>query len=533
MLRRTPAKKTAPKKPVKKPVTRRTTPAPPVLPMDGSDDEDAPIRVPSRSDSPERSDGEEGREGSGDDMSDGPPPSGKVRRDTEEPPDDGEEAEESDAADEGGLADAENEEDEDLPGVLNVLTAYQEGYDGFQDRLDRQDPLAQGMLDAWEVDDVTGPKGLRAWMLNIHGITPAVTAPELLMAVDDLPDKTDPEVWRVLGDMAGLEKEDPAPEDVLARTVVAQVMDGDEAVRKQIVGFYEDEGLDFENYELAFAREGGLAIFGDPTTDQPLLATLGYNGGSTRTLTETQLKAVHGDLKPGVVGKWTKAEKSAQHSLDRLAWVMANLKSSRECVAVVTAMQREIRLFANTTDARMGPDFHGLLAAAEADRAEAQRMIAELYQTMVDTNLEQRLVKGADIPRSILRQAERRLRKTVEFLHKIHGSWEELRVYVHGAAYKGAPTRRCTPRPGPVTSSSAAGTTRWARMTAPPTPTPRRTPTSRPVMRTPTWKGWRAPLRSGRRLRSGPGCSAVCRRRPSPSASRSSAASSAGSWSRR
>ncbi|WP_061293872.1 hypothetical protein [Herbidospora cretacea] len=302
----------------------------------------------------------------------------------------------------------------------------EDGLEVFRSRLRKKHPTARRLVKAWGVKDVGPGKGLQAWYKNVHGISPATTAPELLTAVGDLSEKDDEDVWNAFGVLLGHD-DDPTPDKILASTVVGHVMDGDEEVEKEIQGFYEETGRDFGDYDKEFSRHAGLKIFGDPETDRPALSQVRLNT-TIEDHTRKQLSVVLGKQEAGA-----EIDTPEQRQLDRLAWVLANLKASRECVAVVQVMSNDIRLFANRPDARLTRDFQRLFEAATAGAEEAEELINQLFRDMAGQKLEQRIKSGQRIDGAVLKAAERRLRKTLVFLADLDRQWDDLRVLAHTA----------------------------------------------------------------------------------------------------
>ncbi|NAS20883.1 hypothetical protein GT755_04185 [Herbidospora sp. NEAU-GS84] len=211
--------------------------------------------------------------------------------------------------------------------------------------------------------------------------------------------------------------------------VVKHVLDGDPFVRQDIEQFFVAIGEDVGLYDLELARLGGLALLGDPATDQPRKAPTRQNT-NIRQATAARLRKIKKELVAGV-----RVNTAEQRSLDRLAWVLANLKASRECVAVVTLLENEIRLFANAADAGLGADFKRLFDLAMEGRREAADDISAMFDEMVAQKMEVRRLKNGKLPPDVLRRGERRLRKTLDYLASLEKQWDDLRVMTHEAAH--------------------------------------------------------------------------------------------------
>ncbi|WP_062432959.1 hypothetical protein [Herbidospora daliensis] len=319
----------------------------------------------------------------------------------------------------------ETDDDDPVP-ILDL--ARTEGFEVFQQRVDEGDEVAQGLLAEWGVDDLATEKGFRAWFGNVHGVSEGTTPAELLTALDDVPEKDDDGVWKSLARLLGFSPDTASAEKIIAGTVVRHVMDADEEVRGQIEEFFDALGKDLDDYDLELARQGGVAIFGDPAADKPKVAATRLNDGVRRDTAE-RLRSI----KDGMVSKVV-VDTPEQRSLDRLAWVLANLKAGRECVAVVTMLENEIRLFANSADAGLGADFKRLFDAAVKGQRQAADDISAMFDEMVGQKLEVRVVKDGKLPPDVLRRGERRLRKTLDFLASLEKDWDDLRVLTHQAA---------------------------------------------------------------------------------------------------
>ncbi|GAB1817770.1 hypothetical protein [Herbidospora sp. RD11066] len=323
-----------------------------------------------------------------------------------------------------------NDEDEEFEEPLPLLDlARTEGFETFAERINEDDELARSLKDQWGVDDLNSEKGYQAWLREVHGVGRATTPGELLKALEDVPHQDDPTaVWKAVARLMGFAPNTASAEKILAGTVVSHLMDADEAVRGQIEEFFGALGEDLDAYDLELAREGGLALFGDPATDEPVVART-VQKDRIRAATATRLRQIKDGLVSGV-----RVDTAEQRSLDRLAWVLANLKASRECVAVVTMLENEIRLFANSADARLGPDFKRLFDAAMAGQRRASKEISAMFDEMVGQKLEVRVVQKDGLPADVLRRGERRLRKTLNYLASLEKEWDDLRVMTHEAA---------------------------------------------------------------------------------------------------
>ncbi|GLX93093.1 hypothetical protein [Herbidospora sp. NBRC 101105] len=249
-----------------------------------------------------------------------------------------------------------------------------------------------------------------------------------MRALDSVPYKDDGAVWTALSRLLGFPPDTVLPEKILAEMVIEHVLDGDPFVRQEIEQFFVAIGEDVGLYDLELARLGGLALLGDPATDQPRKASTRQNAG-IRQATAARLRKIKNELVAGV-----RVNTAEQRSLDRLAWVLANLKASRGCVAVVTMLENEIRLFANSADAGLGADFKRPFDLAMEGRRAAADDIGAMFDEMVGQKMEVRKLKDGKLPPDVLRRGERRLRKTLDYLASLEKQWDDLRVMTHEAA---------------------------------------------------------------------------------------------------
>ncbi|WP_030453024.1 hypothetical protein [Herbidospora cretacea] len=211
---------------------------------------------------------------------------------------------------------------------------------------------------------------LGAWLRDAGGVTAASTSGELLAAIATVPRADHPAAWRALGSLLGHLPGESTPETVLARTVVAHVMDGDAEADREIAGYYEQTGGDVERYREEFARQGGVFLLGGADAGPRDLAEV-------EDLVERQLAG--------------KAETS---------WALSHLRSGRNCVSLARLVPVDPRLFSG--------DVAALLDRAVASAAEAER----------------RLDGRCDDPAS-------RDPELVADLASLERAWAQLRVLVH------------------------------------------------------------------------------------------------------
>ncbi|WP_030453023.1 nucleic acid/nucleotide deaminase domain-containing protein [Herbidospora cretacea] len=335
----------------------------------------------------------------------------------------------------GGKTIARRREDEDETAEETAALTTQDvrrgGYTRFSGLVRRGDEPARRLLKQWKVADVTGEAGLRQWFANVRGITPASDASAVLEAVGDIPAKTAAKAWRALAAVVGHPKLD-TPEKLLPRLVYDHLQDGDVEVDAQIEAFYRGRKKDLAEYRREYRKMGGMALLGDPGVLGFGAAGPGADNEAIEKRTFARLRELRTPTRE--LGPLKEMDTREQHRWDRLAWVLANLKSARTCVAVLGMLEGEIRLFANKPDTALAGDFHKLLQAGLAGAGEADTEIRELYQSLKDQGLG---LQGAPMTTKHLKTAERRLRKTMAFLAALEKRWGELNVMAHTKKPKG------------------------------------------------------------------------------------------------
>ncbi|GAA0985501.1 hypothetical protein GCM10009555_061040 [Acrocarpospora macrocephala] len=275
------------------------------------------------------------------------------------------------------------------------------------------------------VNDFQSSEGLRAWFEKVEGLTAASTAPELLRAMEDVDPQLTDVAWKCMAEILGFEES--RAEDVLARTAVEHAADGDTELQRQIAEYCAKAGLDHERYLRSYGDFGGLMLFGDATKQEVSLAPGREASIILERSLQAHMKALHAEFKQRTVVN------EHNHHYDRIAWILASLKSARECVALITDMGQEIRFFANKPDMDLGVDFIRLLNAAINGSDTCTDGVEKLFREMADQNLGRRLKEGERLSKADLKSAERRLRKTLDLLHHNHEEWSALRVLVHNA----------------------------------------------------------------------------------------------------
>nr|WP_062339391.1 nucleic acid/nucleotide deaminase domain-containing protein [Herbidospora sakaeratensis] len=296
------------------------------------------------------------------------------------------------------------------------------GYTLFATALRKKVNWAVKMAAALGIDG--GPKSLRRWLEQVGGLHPASTVPEVIEALASVDAPVPARAWQEIAAILG--HTDATAEKVLARIAVEHATDGDADLQGAIADFCAQAGLDHAAYLTAYGRLGGLNLFGAAATDK-VTTTLGTPITSRLgDALSSHLSKLHGPFASPVVAR------GGNNDLDRLAWVLANMKSARQCVALITVFGQEIRLFANQPDAKLGADFLKLLNLAEADAQAVTTQVEKLFNELAGQKLGQR--KSERISDDVLHKAERRLRKTIRFLGANYDTWADLRVRAHTAA---------------------------------------------------------------------------------------------------
>ncbi|MFI6323787.1 hypothetical protein ACIBG8_40105 [Nonomuraea sp. NPDC050556] len=285
----------------------------------------------------------------------------------------------------------------------------------------------------------TVTKGNADYLKIAGGLTVASTPEEILMAAWAHPDAGDPQLWAEIGKKLAIM---PGTwSEILGRTAHVGAKFADTKLRKSIRTFCREFGLNFADYENALTSEGYTLLGpGWTAVDEPgPTVALGSPADAVRNLVVKQLEKRHeaakgGKLTPDEIGVREMEDDPDQRALDRLAWVLANLKVSRECVAVAKLQSAELRLFANVPDKEMEADFQSMLTAATEGVDEAEELTKSLFDQLTDRKNR----TGDDLKEINLRDAERRLRKTLTFLQELSGQWQRMRVIAHTTQFSGA-----------------------------------------------------------------------------------------------
>lgn len=267
-------------------------------------------------------------------------------------------------------------------------------------------------------------------------LTVASSPEEILLAAWNHPDPTDPKLWAAIGKKLAIM---PGTwSEILGRTAHRKAKFADKGLRQSIRTFCTEHGLDFADYENALTSEG-YTLLGPGWYDEGLglAVATGNPKDSVRNLVVAQLENRHKAAKAGKmtadeIGVIQKSDDPAQRALDRLAWVVANLRSTRQCVAVAKLQSEELRLFANVPDRDMEADFQSLLNAATEGVDKADQLTKALFDQLVN-----RKDRKGDLTEMDVRDTERRLRKTLTYLQQLSDQWQNMRVIAHTKTFSG------------------------------------------------------------------------------------------------
>lgn len=293
---------------------------------------------------------------------------------------------------------------------------------------------------------------MRAWLKSSDLLDAASGPEEILATALKHPTPADPALWAAIAEVVGVI---PGTwNEVLAR---ATLMDGSimsVPLQKKIKAFCTKHKLDHSLYQGSL-RGDGYTLFGLGEAEMGMRIAPSSFVDRIHRLTEARLKDRHTSAREGeLTGRTMKlreVDDSEQHALDRLAWILATLRSSRECVAVAKLASRELRLFANVSDPQMIKDFQTLMDAATASVGDLDQLTKALYERMAD-----RTKRGKELDAWDLRQMERRLRKTLNYLQVLSGQWQDMRVIAHNSQFTGGPKDGGTQK---VHAETQAGTT--------------------------------------------------------------------------
>ncbi len=309
--------------------------------------------------------------------------------------------------------------------------------------------IALSLLDQQEFDEVvsnfppaqqtpldrTARNSYRAWLAN-KPLNPGARTSAILKVAMEAEHPTDPELWAMIGEKLQIYPATWA--EILGRSSLQHLGNFSNTTAITVEQFCEKNKLDIAEYHAAMNSKG-YTVFGTGTEDDREIAGSDHNAKIielTRSLLGKRLdamKKVRDSKTSGVVHEGS----SRQRSLDRLAWVMNELKTTRECVAVAKLASDELRLFANVPDNQMMSHFIQLMRTAIGDVANTEAEIKAMFDILSSNKPRGK----AEWSQTQLRQMERRLRKTLVFLNTLNTECTNLRVIAHTKQYTGPPNK--------------------------------------------------------------------------------------------
>lgn len=295
-------------------------------------------------------------------------------------------------------------------------------------------PHAQEIKTVLGVDDLLTIEGMTAWLTRMKGISAGSWADDVLAATEALPLSVREMAGVALADIFGIEN--GSWNEVLAAAMVDRLGTYDTTTNDAVIEMIEATGGDMEEFERALGRR---ALFGSPSAPftAPERGTDAKIVAATRNQISELIKRERRDTLQTVKDRRAlPADLKRQRALDRVAWVLVNLKTTRECVAVAVSKLEDVHLFANNPDVDMSADFLRLITAANGDAADVLQQTSTLYDELVAGGLEVRT--GAIKPEQYAK-AERRLKKTVAFLSQMEREWKNLQVTAHVGDYEALP----------------------------------------------------------------------------------------------
>lgn len=262
------------------------------------------------------------------------------------------------------------------------------------------------------------------------------------------------ELWQAIGLAVGLLGAGPG--EILARLAAQNEWLTDADLREEIGGLAPDaerrEAL-LRDFDLAATEVNPLLHLDTGTLSfaMPNESTRGLSAAKVEKIRDAVHKRlaakmstikneiIHaGGSRKGWSEKYrrriaTNQNLALQRALDRLAWVLAHLNDTRECVAVAHT-EGELHIWANNPDDRMGQDLKRLVEVGRSqDEAEVEdftETLDELWALLRSSDLDDRSGSGGD-----LHMAERRLLKAINFLADLQRKWTELKVSAHEETY--------------------------------------------------------------------------------------------------
>ncbi|MFI6481791.1 hypothetical protein ACIBH1_27940 [Nonomuraea sp. NPDC050663] len=273
---------------------------------------------------------------------------------------------------------------------------------------------------------------VRNFLVNDMKFTSAADPFEIMDAISKFDNPGHPLVWQAVSDVLKVTAGGWAGTLAAATLNCARAADID--LHDRVKTFCDQNGLDYAEF-VAALKDEGHPLFGKPNKAPRNLFEAGWRDMDPKVagLVKTQLGARHKSMRAAInqnqppPTSLTTSGSPEQHSLDRLAWVLATLRSQRQCVAVAKLKTHELRLFANKPDDRMEADFRRLLQAADEQLTGVQEMTQSLLDDMTKKPLRGMTQEKTD------QTSLRRLTKTLKYLTQLSQDWADLRVMAHTA----------------------------------------------------------------------------------------------------
>ncbi|TKK91395.1 hypothetical protein FDA94_00935 [Herbidospora galbida] len=315
---------------------------------------------------------------------------------------------------------------------LLSLAAWE--YTDLVNEMAEDNAFAQRIKAKLGVNDLLSVDGMVAWLSQIQDITADSWADDIVTKTMGLPLSVRDTAGIALARIFGIE--DGSWNEVLANAMVDHHSTYDTATNEVVTEMIVATGGDMEGFERALGRR---VLFGDPSAEFTAPDRTGHDKivQAVRRQIDVLIKRERESTGGTIAARRAlPADLKRQRQLDRLAWVLFNLKTTRECVAVAVSKLEDVHLFANRPDADMDTDFFRLISAAEGAANQMAQETSALYDEMVAGGLEVR--KGGIRPDQLAR-AERRLRKTISFLSQMQQDWKNMQVVAHVGHYDAPP----------------------------------------------------------------------------------------------
>ncbi|WP_436761488.1 hypothetical protein [Streptosporangium sp. V21-05] len=290
--------------------------------------------------------------------------------------------------------------------------------------------------------------------LLFHGVGRHASPFHVLQLARQFPIPLHSELWQAIGLAVGLPGAGPG--EILARLAAQDELLTDADLREEIGGLTPDaerRAALLRDFDLAAIEVNPLLHLESAALSfaMPNESTRGLSAAKAEKIQDAvhkRLAAKMSTIKSEIIHAggsskgWsekyrrriaTNQDLALQRALDRLAWVLAHLNDTRECVAVAHT-EGELHIWANNPDDRMGQDLKRLVEVGRSqDEAEVEDLtetLDELWALLKSSNLDDRSGSGGD-----LHMAERRLLKAMNFLADLQRKWAELKVSAHEETY--------------------------------------------------------------------------------------------------